>query len=180
MQSEQTGIVRVRLLNSGMYHLRLLARPSLPVSTSAPTTDPIGDGPAASSSGTGALLEWRYEAVCRLMLVARNLAPIATLSEVPPASSLVIGPIGAQPELLSFHLDPVINCPNGKDCFLTVSYTSYSHSNRNLGKSFENKVDIWFSWTNPRSKMCMKKIENLSIMFYVLAYIRSNIAKECK
>ena len=136
MQSEQTAIVRVLLPDSGMYHLRLFARPSRPVSTSAPTTGPIGDGTAASSSGTRALLELRYEAVCRLMLVARDLAPIATLSEVPPASSLMIGAIGAQPELLSFHLDPVINCFNGKDCFLTIPFTSYGHSNRNLGKIF--------------------------------------------
>ena len=32
------------------------------------------------------------------------------------------------------------------------------HSNRNLGKIlFENNVDILFSWTNLRSKTCLKK-----------------------
>ena len=32
----------------------------------------------------------------------------------------------------------------------------------------------------PKIKILYEKIGNLSIMFYVLAYIRSNIAKECK
>ena len=117
-QSEQTAIVHVLLPESGMYHLRLLARHSRSVSTSAPTTGSRADDPAASNTGV------RYEAVCRLLLVARDLAPIATLSESQTASSLVIGAIGAQPELLPFHLNPVINCPNGKGCFLIVPITS--------------------------------------------------------
>ena len=108
MQTEKTAIVRIRLPDSGMYNLLLLARSGRPVSTSAPSSE---------------VPKLRYEAVCRLQLVARDLAP-------------VIGAIGAHPELQPFHRDPVFHCSNGKDYFhrpsiLTsqyrVPFNSYVH-----------------------------------------------------
>ena len=44
-----------------------------------------------------------------------------------------------------------------KRVFLNNTYylRKYNPSNRHLGKFFLNKIDIWFSWTNLRSKTCI-------------------------
>lgn len=137
MRNEGTATVRVRLPESGVYHLRLLARSARSSRASASSAAPAAASPdAAGAAATGPVgvgvavaPELRYEAVCRLQLVARSFAPDASLPAFPPAAAPVFGPLGGQRDLLlPFHRDPVIYCRNG-----TLDYMymyMYRHSVR--------------------------------------------------
>lgn len=137
MRNEGTATVRVRLPESGVYHLRLLARSARSSRASASSAAPAAASPDAAGAavtgpvGVGVAMapELRYEAVCRLQLVARSFAPDASLPAFPPAAAPVFGPLGGQRDLLlPFHRDPVIYCRNG-----TLDYMymyMYRHSVR--------------------------------------------------